>query len=93
MEKLEDQRKYMGKEGKGTLERGNDGKSIGDGVVGGWVDTVESTQLQAIRQKQYKAESLEREVRAIEAASVSIYSWLPTPPWSPGFSPLKTLQS
>ena len=47
IEKLEDQRKYMGKEGKGTLERGNDSKSSGDGVVGGWVDMVESTQLQA----------------------------------------------
>lgn len=56
MEKLEDQRKYMGKEGKGTLERGNDSKSSGDGVVGGWVDMVESTQLQAIRKvKMHKA--------------------------------------
>ena len=47
MGKLEDQRKYMGKEGEGTLERGNDSKSSGEGVEGGWVDMVESTQLQA----------------------------------------------
>ena len=35
MGKLEDQRKYMGKEGEGTLERGNDSKSSGEGVEGG----------------------------------------------------------
>lgn len=90
MEKLEDQRKYMGKEGKGTLERGNDSKSSGDGVVGGWVDMVESTQLQAIRKvKMHKAiwgRKPGKEVRAIKMRFLFL-------PWSSGFSPLTILQS